>query len=167
MHNTERETLETDVLIVGAGVMGASIAFHLAERRVGRVTLVDRARAGEGMSGRSSALVRMHYGFPPEVRLAVLSRGVFKRWRDVTGAAGDYRTTGFVRIVPERESTLLERNVAMQRELGIDVRLVRYRDDGRDPARWYQNADDRRAVLDSWLQLGVPFLSDYEPGAGT
>ena len=50
---------------------------------------------------------------------------------------------------------------------GIDVRLVRYRDDGRDPARWYQNADDRRAVLDSWLQLLVPFLSGYEPGAGT
>ncbi len=51
--------------------------------------------------------------------------------------------------------------------LGIDVRLVRYRDNGRDPAHWYENADDRRAVLDSWLQLLVPFLSGYEPGAGT
>ena len=50
---------------------------------------------------------------------------------------------------------------------GIDVRLVRYRDDGRAPAQWYLNADDRRAVLDSWLQLVVPFLSGYEPGAGT
>ncbi len=49
----------------------------------------------------------------------------------------------------------------------VEVRLVRYRDDARDPARWYQNADDRRAVLDSWLQLLVPFLSGYEPGAGT
>ena len=65
-------------------------------------------------------------------------------------------------------SRLVERElVAVLGPLGIDVRLVRYRDDGRDPARWYQNADDRRAVLDSWLQLGVPFLSDYEPGAGT
>lgn len=113
-----------DVLIVGAGVMGASIAFHLAERRVGRITVVDRARTGEGMSGRSSALVRMHYSFGPEVRLAVLSRQVFQRWQDVTGASGDYRTTGFVRIVPERETNLLERNVAMQREHGADARLV-------------------------------------------
>lgn len=50
---------------------------------------------------------------------------------------------------------------------GIEVRLVRYDDPGRDPALWYHNADDRRAVLDSWLQLLVPFLSGYEPGAGT
>ena len=65
-------------------------------------------------------------------------------------------------------SRLVERElVAVLGPLGIDVRLVRYRDDGRDPARWYQNADDRRAVLDSWLQLLVPFLSGYEPGAGT
>jgi hypothetical protein len=45
--------------------------------------------------------------------------------------------------------------------------MVRYGDAGRDPARWYQNADDRRAVLDSWLQLLVPFLSGYEPGIGS
>jgi hypothetical protein len=50
---------------------------------------------------------------------------------------------------------------------GMDVRLVRYSQDRRDPARWYQNADDRRAVLDSWLQLVVPFLSGYDPDVGT
>ncbi len=65
-------------------------------------------------------------------------------------------------------SRLVERELAaVLGPLGIDVRLVRYRDDTRDPARWFQNADDRRAVLDSWLQLAVPFLSGYEPGAGT
>ena len=65
-------------------------------------------------------------------------------------------------------SRLVERELlSVFGPLGIDVRLVRYRDDSRDPARWYQNADDRRAVLDSWLQLLVPFLSGYEPGAGT
>jgi len=65
-------------------------------------------------------------------------------------------------------SRLVERELlSVFGPVGIDVRLVRYRDDARDPARWYQNADDRRAVLDSWLQLLVPFLSGYEPGAGT
>jgi hypothetical protein len=42
---------------------------------------------------------------------------------------------------------------------GIELRLVRYGASGRDPARWWTNADDRRAVLDSWLQLLVPALS--------
>ena len=65
-------------------------------------------------------------------------------------------------------SRLVERELlSVFGPLGIDVRLVRYRDGSRDPARWYENADDRRAVLDSWLQLLVPFLSGYEPGAGT
>jgi hypothetical protein len=35
---------------------------------------------------------------------------------------------------------------------------------GRDPAHWYANAEDRRAVLDSWLQLLVPYMSGYDSG---
>jgi hypothetical protein len=50
---------------------------------------------------------------------------------------------------------------------GMHVRLVVYADAGRDPARWWQNGDDRRAVLDGWLQLLVPALSGYEAGAGS
>jgi len=48
----------------------------------------------------------------------------------------------------------------------IDVRMVAYASSppGRDPAHWYQNAEDRRAVLDSWLQLLVPYLSGYDAG---
>jgi hypothetical protein len=60
----------------------------------------------------------------------------------------------------------------VQRELvgvlgpaGMRVRMVRSGDTERDPGRWYQNAEDRRAVLDSWLQFVVPFLSGYDaPG---
>jgi hypothetical protein len=48
----------------------------------------------------------------------------------------------------------------------MGVRMVSYGGNpARDPGRWYQNAEDRRAVLDSWLQVLVPFLSGYEPGA--
>jgi hypothetical protein len=51
---------------------------------------------------------------------------------------------------------------------GIDLRMVAYAQgqapNGRDPAHWYANAEDRRAVLDSWLQLLVPYLSGYDAG---
>jgi hypothetical protein len=51
---------------------------------------------------------------------------------------------------------------------GVTARLVRTGAGGREPDRWFQNADDRRAVLDSWLQLLVPYLSGYEAeGAGS
>ena len=46
---------------------------------------------------------------------------------------------------------------------GISLRMVSYGNDRtRDPGHWYQNAEDRRAVLDSWLQTVVPFLSGYD-----
>jgi hypothetical protein len=65
-------------------------------------------------------------------------------------------------------SRLVERELdAVLRPAGIDVRLVRYGDAARDPADWFKVAEDRRAVLDSWLQMLVPYLSGYEPGTGS
>ncbi|HEY7513067.1 MAG TPA: FAD-binding oxidoreductase [Vicinamibacteria bacterium] len=113
-----------EVVIVGAGVMGASIAFHLALRKAGRVIVVDKADVGHGGSGRSSALVRMHYSFPPEVRLAVKSLEIFRAWSEIVGRPGDLRVTGFVRLVPGGEADRLRRNVEMQRSLGVNAEVI-------------------------------------------
>src|SRR5579872_4808424 len=108
-----------DIVIVGAGVMGASIAFHLAHRKPGQVVVLDKDHVGRGGSGRSSALVRMHYSYPPEVQLAVISLRYFQKWQDVVGAPGDFRQTGFVRIVHPHEKQLLKLNVDLQRRMGV------------------------------------------------
>jgi glycine/D-amino acid oxidase-like deaminating enzyme len=113
-----------DVIIVGAGVMGASTAFSLAQRKAGRVLVIDKDRVGQGNSGRSSALIRMHYSFPPEVQLAVESLRVFQNWREVVGEDGDFRRTGFVRIVHPNESEPLKQNVEMQKRLGVNVSVI-------------------------------------------
>jgi len=113
-----------DFIILGAGVMGASIAFHLAKRRAGRILVLEKDSVGQGASGRSSALVRMHYSFPPEVQLAVKSLEMFQNWKEVTGQEGDYRKTGFLRIVLESETERLKANVEMQKKYGVKVELV-------------------------------------------
>lgn len=113
-----------DVIILGAGVMGASIAFHLARGHAGRIAVLDKDHAGSGGSGRSSALIRMHYSFPPEVQLALISLKIFQHWRDIVGEAGEFRQTGFVRIVHPGESEALKQNVAMQMSLGVNVQLL-------------------------------------------
>ena len=61
--------------------------------------MLDRGTVGSGMSSRSSALVRMHYTFAPEVDLAVRSDAMFDAWTDLTGRPACVRRTGFVRIV--------------------------------------------------------------------
>ena len=120
-----------DVLIVGAGVIGAATAFHLTRLGAGSVTVLDRASVGSGMSSRSSALVRMHYTFPPEVDLAVRSDTMFDAWTDLTGRPGCVRRTGFVRLVHDEEAELLRANVAMQRAHGAQAEVI----DGAELAR--------------------------------
>jgi sarcosine oxidase, subunit beta len=113
-----------DVVIVGAGVIGAATAFHLSLLGAGDVLVLDRATAGSGMSCRSSALVRMHYTFPPEVRLAVRSDAMFEAWPELVGRPGCVRRTGFVRIVWPGEEQALRANVAMQRALGARAEVI-------------------------------------------
>jgi sarcosine oxidase subunit beta len=113
-----------DFVVLGAGVMGASIAFHLAKRKCGKIVVLDKDHVGRGGSGRSSALVRMHYSFPAEVQLALISLKMFQNWAEIVGAPGDFRKTGFVRIVHPNETERLKSNVEMQRSLGANVDLI-------------------------------------------
>ncbi len=124
LENTSSLPKTADIVILGAGVMGTAIAFHLAKRKAGKVVLLDKDHVGRGGSGRSSALIRMHYTFPPEVQLALVSLKMFQNWRDVIGAPGDFRKTGFIRIVHPNEIERLKQNVEMQRKLGAVVELV-------------------------------------------
>jgi sarcosine oxidase subunit beta len=117
-------TRTADYVIIGAGVMGASIAFHLARRKAGSVVVLDKDHVASGGSSRSSALVRMHYSFAPEVQLALVSLKMFQHWREIVGEPGEFRKTGFVRIVHPNETDLLRKNVALQRDLGVSVELI-------------------------------------------
>src|SRR5437762_13270795 len=113
-----------DVLIIGGGVIGTSIAFHLARRRAGRVMLLEKSFLGAGSSGKSGAIIRQHYSNRLTAAMAQKSLRVFEHFDDAVGGPPVFTHTGMVLVVNERDRAGLEANVAMQRELGIDVRLV-------------------------------------------
>src|SRR5205809_2333988 len=84
-----------DVVVVGGGVNGASIAWALASRGVKRVVLCEKGSLASGASGRSSALVRMHYTNETDARLAFASFPIFRHWIELMGAAPpDFTPTG-------------------------------------------------------------------------
>ncbi len=116
--------MNVGAVVVGAGVTGSSAAFHLTRLGVREVLVVDRGGPASGMSSRSSALVRMHYTFRPEVELAVRSDRMFACWPELTGKPPCVTRTGFVRLVRTGDVERLRHNVAMQRDVGADVRLV-------------------------------------------
>ena len=88
-----------DVVVIGAGIQGASTAFHLA-RRGARVTVLDAHTAGSGATGRSNGFVRMHYDLAAESALAWLSFDYFINWAERIGGDCGFVQSGFLRIVP-------------------------------------------------------------------
>ena len=112
-----------EAVIVGAGVHGAALAFHLAEAGL-RPLVVERGTAAGGATGRSSGLVRMHYDVEADARLAWISHGYFANWAHRVGGECGYVRTGFLQLVPADEVEALRANVAMLRAIGIDTQLI-------------------------------------------
>jgi sarcosine oxidase subunit beta len=111
------------VVVVGAGVVGCSIAFQLAERGV-HVLVVERGTVCSGMTARSGALVRMHYSNEPEARLASASLPWFQNWRDRVGGWCGFTPTGVVVLVGPDQAERMRRNVAMLQRLGVRTEVV-------------------------------------------
>src|SRR5437879_8208637 len=93
---------EAEVVVVGGGCMGASIAFHLARREVD-VVLLEKDHVAVGATGHSGALVRQHYEARIGIRLARESLAFFRRFEKETGFSCDFRTTGFLSGTRERD----------------------------------------------------------------
>jgi glycine/D-amino acid oxidase-like deaminating enzyme len=110
-----------DVVVVGGGVNGVSIAYALAARGVARVVLCEQAALANGASGRSSALVRMHYTNEWDARLAFASFPVFKHWPEIMGGPAVFTHTGFVNVVAPAYADALRKNVQMLRGIGVNT----------------------------------------------
>jgi sarcosine oxidase subunit beta len=113
-----------DVVVIGGGVIGTSIAFALASAGVKRITLLEKNALASGASGRSSALVRMHYVNEEDARLAFASYPLFRDWTDRMGGPAVFRRTGVVAVVGPKDAAALRSNVEMLRGIGIDTVAV-------------------------------------------
>lgn len=113
-----------DVIIIGAGIHGASLAFHLAQRSV-KVTVLEKQFLGAGATGRSSGLVRMHYDTEVDARLAWVSFQYFRNWAEMVGAVRcGFTRTGFIQIVARASQEALRQNVAMHQQIGIPTFVI-------------------------------------------
>jgi len=113
-----------DAIVIGAGVMGASIAFHLAERGL-KVAILERKVTASGATGHSSGLVRMHYDLAVESELTYVSyKNYFTNWRERVGGECGFQKTGFLQISKREDEDKLRGNVANQQKIGINTSVI-------------------------------------------
>ena len=113
-----------DAIVIGAGVMGASIAFHLAERGM-KTAILERKVTASGATGHSSGLVRMHYDLAAESELTFKSYKLyFSDWKERVGGECGFQRTGFLQIARREHEDKLRGNVANQQRIGINTSVI-------------------------------------------
>ena len=135
-------TKKTEAVVIGGGVMGASILYNLAVRGVKGPVLLERDTLGSGSTGRSSGAIRMHYSTEVNARLAWESLKIFRDFDELIGV-GDvgWTKTGYMVFVPHDSSEGLQRNIAMQQSVGIATGIVS-REEAREIAPAFHLRED-------------------------
>ena len=140
-----------DTIVIGGGCMGASIAFHLAERGERGIVLLERHGLATGNTGKSGSIVRQHYSNPATARMARAALRYFQEWADRVGGDCGFRQTGLLALAGEADAAGMAASVATQQAEGINTALV--------------SLDEARAIEARLALDGVAAVC-WEPEAG-
>jgi sarcosine oxidase subunit beta len=144
-------TTPADIIIIGGGVMGTSIAYHLAKQEAGQVVLLERQALCNGTTGRSGAIIRQHYSNEYTIRMARECLAVFQHFDELIGGDCGFITTGMVVMAGEQGAEALRANVKMQQEQSVETQLIQ--------------PEEVSEAAPGYSSAGVA-LACYEPGAG-
>ena len=111
-----------DVIIIGAGVIGTSIAYYLAKLGCRDVVVLEKNYIGSGSTEKCPGGIRQQFSTELNIRLSVESVRFFKRFEEETGHVADFRQNGYLILAAnEDELDTLRHGMALQRELGVEV----------------------------------------------
>lgn len=112
-----------DAIVIGGGVTGTSLAYHLAKAGL-QVALLEKKYLCAGGTGKSTAVVRMHYENEPETRLALASFKAYSHFADAIGGDCGFVRSGVLWLVDHSNTENLKANVMMHQKVGVNTRVV-------------------------------------------
>jgi sarcosine oxidase subunit beta len=114
---------QADVVVIGGGVMGASIAYHLALHGQKNILLLEKeAFFGQGATGRCAGGVRYQFATEVNVCLSLQSLPMLERFEEETDQAIDYRRCGYLFLLTRPEDVSIFRGtMGMQNRLGVET----------------------------------------------
>ena len=119
-----------DVVIIGGGCMGASVAWHLTKLGITDVLLLEReAQLGTGSTGRNAGGVRHQFSHEANIALSIESIQLLEHFADAVGHPADLHQDGYLFLLNTESSVeTFRRNVDLQRRQGVDVAWLDARD---------------------------------------
>ena len=115
-----------DIVIIGGGVMGASTAYHLAQRGMGNIVLLEKENFfGQGATGRCAGGVRYQFSTEINIKLSLASLPMLERFKDELGQDVSYRQCGYLLVATnEKDANKFKHNVDLQNKLGVPTQLL-------------------------------------------
>lgn len=114
-----------EVVIVGAGIMGCSIAYHLAERGVQDIVVLERDFIGRGSTADAAGGIRLQFSTKANIELSLISMDYWEHFEERFGAFINFRQQGYLFLLTSEENVpVFERNLQLQQSLGVPVRWV-------------------------------------------
>src|SRR5258705_2687196 len=112
-------------VIIGGGVVGCSIAYHLAKRGQRDVVVLERETVGSGTTSKAAGGIRSQFPTETEIRFSLEAIGVFERFAEEFGVDIGYRKIGYLFLISDQEDLRgFRERMALQRRLGGDVREI-------------------------------------------
>src|SRR5271167_3744184 len=121
-HAVRRNQMQTaEVIIIGGGIVGSSVAWHLTQAGCRNVLVIEReSQQGMGSTGKSMGGVRAQFATAVNIRMSLYSIPIFAAFQEITGHPSEYKSHGYLFVAtapPHLE--YLRRNFERQVALGL------------------------------------------------
>ncbi len=130
-----------DVVIIGGGIIGLSIAYHLALKKAGRIVLFEKGQLGEGSTSRCAGGIRTQFSTEINILFSLESLKTFEQFKEEFGVDPEFKRIGYLFLATtEEEIGIFNQNMKLQKKFDVPVEFLSVEEIG---ARWpYLRIDD-------------------------
>lgn len=140
------------VVIIGAGIMGTSIAYHLAERGQHDIVVLERDLIGRGATADAAGGIRLQFSTATNIELSSISMEYWEQFEERFDAFINFRQQGYLFLITETdEVSIFQENLRLQQSMGV-------------PSRWV--SPNEIAGLNPWVNLDGIVGGTYCPRDG-
>ena len=114
-----------DVVIIGGGIIGLSIAYHLASKKAGRIVLFEKGQLGEGSTSRCAGGIRTQFSTEINILFSLESLKTFEQFKNEFGVDPEFRKIGYLFLATtEEEVEIFNQNTKLQKKFDVAVEFL-------------------------------------------